>query len=457
MEIRTKRLIYVASITLLLIAISRIVEQDIISQDPRDFMVVYLSTRAWMAGRAPYDPAVIVDEARKVSGTLYQAALHSVIVRVALYPPSCFPLVAPLAALPWKLALRIELVLSAIAYAWMLWLCAMRLNGLKRLYFLSFALAFAPFHSAFSIANLSALAVPTVCAAVLWVDSCWLGAAIFLALATALKPQVAIVFLLHFLLTRRWKPFFTSAGLTGAVFLTSALWMKWHGVAWLMQYRNNLNEMVSPLGNNPNAILLHGAPNFTLFNVQPLAFWFLHDLTAALIVSYVFFFVLLIAYGAITSTTAGRVFPGIQETQLLALAALCTFIAWFQQFYSAVSLLFVILWAVQAWERRLAKGILISAMVFLPPLSKLPAIVRLIRFVLGRTHADITPAVLRAALFRRGLPETMQLTFPELLAYVLPICFVVGSAVCLALDMGLNIFRLRLYRSPDVTGSTRVK
>jgi hypothetical protein len=61
-----------------------------------DFPDPYCASRIWLEGQNPYDVAFATEESVKI--------VHSPMSLVPVYPPTAYVLVAPLSALPWKLA-----------------------------------------------------------------------------------------------------------------------------------------------------------------------------------------------------------------------------------------------------------------------------------------------------------------------------------------------------------------
>jgi len=393
-----------------------------------DFRPVYLSTRAWLTGNQPYDPSALILEARQADQALYQSVSNDIHGQVAIYPPSMFPALAFLSAMPWGLALAVDLALSAIAYFAMIWLCSLRLTGLKRLYFIAFAAASAPFHGAFSCANVSALVVPLACVSILCVDSNPIFASVLLGAAVAIKPPVAALFILYLAITRRWKPFMLTMLTSALLFGVGIGWMKWHHLSWLAEYRANVATLVSPLVNKADGVVWNGAANFRAFNIQPVFYLITHSLNFAIIASYILLIALLVALSW-SALSRPIPLPSLLDSELLSVACLCTFIAVYQHYYSAMSLLLVVLWALQAWPRFLAKCVVAGASILILPLSKLPVMVMLIRDLLKPGFR-----ISFHSLFRHDLPSDIYLGLPEQIAFMFPICLVVICAVALTWD-----------------------
>ena len=160
--------------------------------DGRDLTVFYTATRAWLAGRDPYDRAVLGDLARSAGISIEPSR--------SLNPPLAFPLLAPWAALPWDLAwpawVAIEVALVSACLAAALALARLRPAEPRGWLLLAFGLSLAPFHTAISEGQLSIAVAALVLAAVLALERDRpVPAGIAVALAVALKPQMGLLFI----------------------------------------------------------------------------------------------------------------------------------------------------------------------------------------------------------------------------------------------------------------------
>lgn len=429
--------LYILICLLLLISAFKFVGEDILlrPQKNRDFRPVYYSTRLWIRGETPYDPNNVLSEVRRTTPALYQQALTLPDIKFALYPPSCFPLMAPLALLPWTAAEDLELAIGLALYLWMIWLLARNMRDMRLKYFWAFALAYAPFHAAFHLGNLSTIATPLSCLSILLVDTNPIAGALLLGISAALKPQLAALFICHLLLSRRWKQF-AIASVTGAVLLAAGVgWMALHGVSWLPEYQKNVVQMVSPFANNYNAVTDNGVVNFELFNVQPLAFLVFHDVHRAVEFSYLFFIALFAGYLSFMLLRYQRK-PIHRELLLLGFVSSMMFVAVYQRYYAAVALLIVFAWAIYAFPRVLAKCITVAGLIFIPPASKWALLARIVEALAHRSNGSTAQLKgLKQLLLRTGLPRDMHLTGIEILGLALPMLFV--FVLLLALSAGM--------------------
>src|SRR5262249_36937192 len=84
-----------------------------------DFKLIYLSSRAWISGLNPYDPHVVAAIWHEVGGPAANAL--SISEAHALYPPTTYAFLSPIALLPWNWARSIWCPLNI---AVLLLLCA---------------------------------------------------------------------------------------------------------------------------------------------------------------------------------------------------------------------------------------------------------------------------------------------------------------------------------------------
>ena len=436
------RSVYVAASLLLLLAVFKFVDQDFLKQTSigRDFRPAYLSTRLWMEGRQPYDAGNMLLEVKRAMPENYAYALSDPDLRYSLYPPSCFPILAFLGSMSWHVAAAIEMLCCAGSYAFLLLICALRLSGVRRFYFATFGLAFAPFHGGFETGNLSALSGPLACAAVLLASHSPLVGGIALGVAAALKPQLAGLFILHLLLSRRWKAFAAAAGTFLASVFVGVGWLLVHKVSWIAAYQANVHIMLSPYADNKNAITDATRINFQLFNLQPLIFWITKSLHFAVNMSVWLFAGLFGLYLTVMWRLRKHRLSEEQRLACLSVLSLLPFIAVYQQFYSAVPLLLVFLWALQHWESLSAKILTFYGLIFAIPITKLAVLALMIE--VGTSHHNQTLAGVRHGMLQGGIPAGLGRTPLEELALALPSLFIAIALLLVLPDLLLRSVRV---------------
>lgn len=407
------------SVTFLLLCIAGIkfLRQDITlrKNQPNDLRNVYFGARAWVKGEQPYDPNVLLREMKAADTTTYRLGLHSGSIVNCVYPPTCLMLIAPLTALSWNWAVDLELALCVIAYLWLTLEFTRRLPSGRRIYFAAFILAFAPFHGAFQLGNISAFAIPLMLLAILFIDDYPIAAAFLLAIAACLKPQTGAFFCFHLLLSRRWRSF-AIATATGTVLSAIAVVrMSVAGIRWIQPYHDIVALQLSPFGSNENAILQNGHLNLTLFNLQPIAYSILHDRATSILAAYIAF---AIAFSLYLGYMLVRYHRNDSETDLLlwAFVAIVSFLPLYQRYYNTISLLLLFFWAVKFWPGTLAKVVTVCSMIFILPVSKFALVAGM-----------VTGGELRASALLENGKALANLSTPQMVALAIPYLFVLTA------------------------------
>ena len=168
-----------------------------------DFTDPFVASWLWRHGSNPYDVAQAT-----VAG---KALTESPMRVVPIYPPTTYMLVAPLTFLSWQWA---NLVLAnpgqTLAVCVMSW-CVVAisrhdLRDNEAWMIVALVLAFASFHTAVHVANISVIST-VLCALAVYLASrdsdLWAG--ILLGLATCLKPHLGIWLFAFYLLRRKWR------------------------------------------------------------------------------------------------------------------------------------------------------------------------------------------------------------------------------------------------------------
>lgn len=190
------------------------------SQGSRDFAWVLSCTAGWVHALNPYDSSTLDAPWRAMQGP--EDLLPS--TRASsnnLYPPTTFALLSPLTKLTWDHARILWAILNTLmplCIAWMLLAIAgLPLRSTPALIFFALCLAAAPVSTAISLGQLPLPVLAAVAAAhrlrlraaahpapvnAVSLDS---AAGVFLGLATALKPQIGMVFLAYELFRLRWR------------------------------------------------------------------------------------------------------------------------------------------------------------------------------------------------------------------------------------------------------------
>jgi Glycosyltransferase family 87 len=245
-----------------------------------DITQVDIPSRAWIRGIDPYSPKNFAALARQATGdspTTANIGTHSP------YPLTTLVIVSPIAALPWSIAHMVWTLIQGFSVLPII-LSLASFGGLAtRLHkclFAALTLALAPLHTGIAVANVSIPAIALCCVAV-WAASQGkeTAAGILLGVATCLKPQLGLWFILYYLLRKRWRIVLVVASVGAFVLMIGLLRLEVSGVAWWQDYLSNArgfaldNKTVDFTGTDPI--------RFTLINVQVLFYILLGSTTAA--------------------------------------------------------------------------------------------------------------------------------------------------------------------------------
>jgi hypothetical protein len=278
----------------------RELEKDVRSFN--DFVSPYEQTRAWISGRDPYASAVLNElwptpnrphfvVTESLDGTL--PAKRGI---PSPYLTTAFPLLLPFAVLPWKIAVwvwALMCVLAVFAVAWAL----IRLAGVHTyssmgLIILISVLLLAPVHTAIATSNIVTVAfalgmVATFCLT----QNRSRMAGVLLTFAIALKPTVALPFLIYALAHRNRIKVMSSAIATGVLLLSAAIIPRHGRTLWWPSFLANNQRMFAPgaIDDFSTANPLH----FQLVNLQVALFPILQNRSFAQVTAAVVFVALL--------------------------------------------------------------------------------------------------------------------------------------------------------------------
>ena len=186
--------------------------------------------------------------------------------------------------LPWPLAHAVWLVINLVAYACMglslASLMDLQWNELRTYVFCAFLLALAPFHTGMAAGSIAIVVVSITAVACLAAERRHdILAGTLLAIAVSLKPQIALPFLLYFLLCRRWRLAGTAIGIVALVAALAVLRLTIAGAPWLGNYLDDNRILFSrgSLGDFTEANPIR----FGLVNLQVLLYVILHNRVVA--------------------------------------------------------------------------------------------------------------------------------------------------------------------------------
>jgi Glycosyltransferase family 87 len=228
-----------------------------------DFTDPFVASWLWRHGSNPYDVAQAT-----VAG---KALTESPMRVVPIYPPTTYMLVAPLTLLSWQWANLALALLETLAVCVMS-LCVVAisrhdLGDNEAWVIVALVLAFASFHTAVHVANISVIST-VLCALAVYLASrdSDLRAGILLGVATCLKPHLGVWLFAFYLLRRKWR-LVAAGSLSGMFLLATALariGLPAH--ALLANYSANLHHWFRPGGENDFS--LANPLRFELANLQ---------------------------------------------------------------------------------------------------------------------------------------------------------------------------------------------
>lgn len=223
--------------------------------DFNDFISPYIQTQAWLKGQDPYDPRVVAGlwprQADAPEFLLEEGRDGTLPAKRGIpspYPIAAFPLLVPLALMPWPVAFAFWTIATTLAFVVIVY-CVLLLGRIRVLSFEGLlvsaaAFAFAPFHTAISLTNIVVVVVAFGMLAIVSSEHHKIfSAGLLLAVATALKPTAALFFLIYFLVRGPWKSLVVA--FAGTILLLAVADVRtWSvGVHWLPSYTLNAQRM----------------------------------------------------------------------------------------------------------------------------------------------------------------------------------------------------------------------
>jgi len=342
-------------------------------RDINDFVSPYTQTRIWLSGRDPYAPLNLRDLwpviaapnfllKESVDGTLpAKTGLPSPYLDIA------FPLLLPIAELPWRIAICVWISMSVLAVfvvaSMLIHLAGVRKRSQLALVTFVSALLLAPMQTAIATANIVTVvfALGMVVVFCLAKDRTGMAGSL-LTIAIALKPTVALPFAIYALASRNRIKVITPAIVTAILLLLLTLIPQHGRTLWWKSFLANNQSMFAP-----GAIDDFSTANplrFHMVNLQAALFPILQNRVLAQIGAGLAFVVLL-AFWFRAVRRDGQV--GLLDLAILASAALLPV---YHRFTDAGLLLVPVAWALRELRgewRAFAAGCLLLATPFLLP------------------------------------------------------------------------------------------
>lgn len=212
-----------------------------------DFTDPYVGSYLWRQGSNPYDVAVATAASRLLTGSQVRV--------VPIYPLTAYLLVSPLTVLPWGWANLLLSVLESLGVCAVAW-CVVGISGRtwqedESWVVAALVLAFASFHTAVHVANLSVVSTALCVISVYWAMGDWdIPAGIFLGIAACLKPHLAIWLFGFYAVRGKWR-LLAAGSITGVMVLVTSIARVWlRPTVLLANYFANLRHWFGPGGEN---------------------------------------------------------------------------------------------------------------------------------------------------------------------------------------------------------------
>ncbi len=321
-----------------------------------DFLSPYIQAKALLCGLDPYSPQVLLKlwppEALQYTYLPKEVANGTLVANRGFptaYPITAFVLIAPFSLLPWKLAYALWLAVNLILFCVML--CALvALSGLsyrdpRAILLIAATVALAPFHSGIVTANASLVAVEASVIAV-WAarNRHEATTAVLLAVATGLKPQIGLCFLLYYLLRRRWQVCGIALGLLALATAIGLLRLELNHTPWLSNYMiDNHTLLESGVLGNFSAI---NPTRFGLINLQVALYPLLGGTTLTNAAARLFGLALFATWLVLMA----RKQPHHELLELSAIAVI-SLLPVYHRFYDATLLVLPLCWAIVSFRK----------------------------------------------------------------------------------------------------------
>jgi Glycosyltransferase family 87 len=213
-----------------------------------DFLSPYVQSKALVLGLDPYSPESLLrlwpKEAAQYEFLRKEVADGTILTKRGIptaYPLPCLILIAPFTLLSWPEALLLWIALNIVCFLMMVFallaLIRLRLDDLRTYTFLILVLGLAPIHTGMALANMAilstTLSVIAILSAIKRED---ITAGILLAVASGLKPQIGLCFVLYYLLLRRWRMVWVAGGIIIVITFIATVRLQITHIRWLTNY-----------------------------------------------------------------------------------------------------------------------------------------------------------------------------------------------------------------------------
>lgn len=213
-----------------------------------DFSLIWLSTRAWLVGESPYSVEATDRVWVKHSGET-KPPENERIAAILVYPPSTFAVLAPWCWMEWHpskvLWAATGYVLLVGSVVLLLGLVGLSPGGSAWWFAGAAMLAMFPGHTGISVGQPVALVLfLIVWAQAMRVLGRWNASGVALGLASAIKPQIGLLFLAYEVGRGRWRTVIAGVLTLAGLAAVGVLVLRLYGIDWLPAWRENMRAFV---------------------------------------------------------------------------------------------------------------------------------------------------------------------------------------------------------------------
>lgn len=337
-----------------------------------DFLSPYIQANALVHGLDPYSPQVLLqlwpEQAIHFMFLPKEVANGTLVANRGFptaYPITALVLIAPFSLLSWKIAYAIWLTLNLVLFGVML-RALVALTGFsyhepRTLLMIAAILALAPFHTAIVTANVTLVTVE------LSIIGIWtarqhhdIATAFLLAVATGLKPQIGLCFLLYHLLHRRWRVGGIALALLAGMAALGLLRLEAGHTPWLSNYLSD-NRILLETGVLGNFTTINPT-RFGLINLQVALYPLFNSVRLTNGVAMAVGGILLIVWLVSMGRSEHR-----DDRELLELSAIAviSLLPVYHRFYDATLLALPLCWVFLSFRR--ARGFAVVSLLLMLP------------------------------------------------------------------------------------------
>jgi len=391
---KLRRGILIAALLLLLfVSLADFVHRGLLAPHTglNDFQDPYVGSKLWLQHKNPYDLAAVRQTWQTASGYPAYNEVKTV------YPLTTYLLVSPLSLLDWANANHLWNVLqlgSVFVIAWLIWRGELRnKSALSLLGALVLVLAYSPFHTGVKGGNVGQLCIALALAAFYFSTTRPIVSGVFLGLSICLKPQVAICFVLFFLMYRSWRVI-AGTMVTGALLAAISL----------APFLQQLPELKTSYRSNFTRGFANGASGdytttksdrLSIVNLQPAIYQISHNKTDANLIAGAVFLIALVVWVFQVWTRS------IPPTLALSALILISIVPLYHRTNDLGILVLPLAWAIANWHnavRRYEVAVAVTAGTLYIPFAA----------ILSRAETQLSPNIVASAWWRVFIAQSQS-------------------------------------------------